>query len=107
MELRSVISGIEGLKARGNLDIEIETIETDSRKVIKNAMFVAIVGFETDGHKYIKQAIDNGASAIMIQEGAEINKSDITDDVTVIMAPDTRIATSKMACNFYRSYMPF
>ena len=103
MELRAVISGIDGLKARGNLDIEIEAIESDSRKITKNAMFVAIVGFETDGHKYIKQAIENGASAIMIQEGAKLNKSDITDDVTVIMAPDTRVATSKMACNFYKN----
>ena len=65
MELKSIISGIEGLKARGNLDLDIQAIESDSRKVSKNTMFIAISGFATDGHKYIKQAIENGASAIM------------------------------------------
>ena len=60
MELKSIISGIEGLKARGNLDLDIQAIESDSRKVSKNTMFIAISGFATDGHKYIKQAIENG-----------------------------------------------
>lgn len=103
MDLKSVISGIEGLKAKGDLDIEIKSIESDSRKISKDGMFVAIKGFETDGHKYIKQAIENGATAIMIQEGTKINKEDINDDTTIIMAPDTRIAAAKMACNFYKN----
>ena len=103
MELKSIISGIEGLKARGNLDLDIQAIESDSRKVSKNTMFIAIIGFATDGHKYIKQAIENGASAIMVQEGAKISKEDVTDDVTIIMAPDTRIAAAKVACNFYKN----
>lgn len=101
MELKSVISGIEGIKARGNLDIDIKDIESDSRKVKPNSMFVAIVGFDTDGHKYIKQAIDNGAIVVVIQEGAKIAKADITDDVTILMVPDTRIALAKIANNFY------
>ena len=103
MDLKSVIAGIEGLKAKGDLDIEIKSIESDSRKISKDGMFVAIKGFETDGHKYIKQAVENGATAIMIQEGTKINKEDITDDTTIIMAPDTRIAAAKMACNFYKN----
>ena len=103
MDLKSVITGIEGLKAKGDLDIEIKSIESDSRKISKDGMFVAIKGFETDGHKYIKQAVENGATAIMIQEGTKINKEDITDDTTIIMAPDTRIAAAKMACNFYKN----
>ena len=103
MDLKSVIAGIEGLKAKGDLDIEIKSIESDSRKISKDGMFVAIKGFETDGHKYIKQAVENGATAIMIQEGTKINKEDITDDTTIIIAPDTRIAAAKMACNFYKN----
>lgn len=103
MELKAIISGIEGLKARGNLNVDIQSIETDSRNVKSNSMFIAIVGFETDGHKYIKQAIDNGATVIVIQEGAYINKEDFIDNVTIIMAPDTRIVAAKAACNFYQN----
>ena len=66
-------------------------------------MFIAIKGFDTDGHKYIKDAVENGAKVIVIQEGETIKKSDIKDDTIVISAPDTRIATSKIACNFYNN----
>ncbi len=103
MELKSVISGIEGLKAKGDLSIDIQGVESDSRKITKNCLFIAIVGFETDGHKYIKQAIENGATAVMIEEGSKIKKEDVTDDVTIIMAPDTRMAAAKVACNFYKN----
>lgn len=103
MKLKTVISGIEGLKVQGNLDIDIKNIETDSRKVTADSIFVAIVGFETDGHKYIKQAIENGATAIMFQEGANIKREDFTNNVTIVMAPDTRVAIAKMACNFFEN----
>ena len=59
MELKAIISGIEGLKAKGNLDINIESIECDSRKVEQGGMFIAIRGFEADGHEHIKKAIEN------------------------------------------------
>lgn len=103
MELRAIISGIEGLKAKGNLDINIESVEYDSRKVEEGGMFIAIKGFSTDGHEYIKKAIENGAKVIMVQEDAKLNKQDFTDDITIIVAPNTRIALAKIACNFYKN----
>jgi UDP-N-acetylmuramyl tripeptide synthase len=101
MYLKAVLNEIEGLKAKGNLDIDITGISHDSRKIEQGSMFIAIKGFETDGHKYIKEAIKNGAQVIMIEEGTSLKKSDLQDDTTVIMAPDTRIALAKIACNFY------
>ena len=101
MELKTILNGIEGLKAKGDLNINIENISQDSRKIVPGGMFVAIKGFEVDGHDYIKSAIDNGAKVIMINEGATLKKSDINADTTIIMAPDTRKALAKIACNFY------
>ena len=103
MELKAIISGIEGLKAKGNLDINIESIECDSRKVEQGGMFIAIRGFEADGHEHIKKAIENGAKVIMVQEDAKLNKQDFTDETTIIVAPNTRIALAKVACNFYKN----
>ena len=103
MKLKAVLNGIEGLKAKGDLEIDIKSIAHDSRKVEDGDMFVAIKGFETDGHKYIKSAIENGAKVIVIEEGASIKKSDITDDVTIVMAPNTRVALAKLSCNFYNN----
>ena len=39
MELRAVISGIEGLKAKGTLDLDITSVESDSRKITKNSIY--------------------------------------------------------------------
>ena len=103
MKLKTVLNGIEGLKAKGDLEIDIKSIAHDSRKVKEGDMFVAIKGFETDGHKYIKNAIENGAKVIVIEEGATLKKNDITDDVTIVMAPNTRIALAKFSCNFYNN----
>ena len=101
MELKAILSGIEGLKVRGSVDINIENVENDSRKIKPNGMFVAIKGFDQDGHKFIRQAIDNGAKAIVIEEGTKLKRTDIEEDTVVVMAPDTRVANAKIACNFY------
>ena len=74
MKLKQILNGLEGLKVRGNLEVDIENVENDSRKIKENGMFVAIKGFDVDGHEFIKQAIDNGAKAIVIEEGTKLKK---------------------------------
>ena len=102
MELKKVLAGIEGLKAKGNLDIDITQISNDSRDIKEGAMFIAIKGFDVDGHKYIEKALENGAKAILIEE-AEVKNvvNKIPENVTIIVAKDTRKATAICACNFY------
>ena len=101
MVLKEVLSGIDGLKAKGNLEFDVKGIAHDSRKVEDGYMFIAIKGFQTDGHIYVKQAIKNGAKAIVIEDLSKIEKSDIKDDITLIVAPDTRIAMAKCSANYY------
>ena len=101
MELRTILSGIEGIKAKADLSINIDMIECDSRKIKEKGMFVAIKGFDVDGSLYIKQAIENGAIAIVIEEGTKLQKSDINEDTNIIMVPNSRLALAKIACNFY------
>ena len=103
MNLKAVLNGIDGLKAKGNLEMDITGIAHDSRKVKEGYAFVAIKGYETDGHKYIKQAIENGAKVIVIEDTTAIKKTDISDDITLVVAKDTREALSIMACNFYNN----
>lgn len=103
MKLKQILNGLEGLKVRGNLEVDIENVENDSRKIKENGMFVAIKGFDVDGHEFIKQAIDNGAKAIVIEEGTKLKKTDVREDTVIVMTPNTRIANAKIACNFYRN----
>ena len=64
MELKKILVGIEGIKAKGSLDIKISNLDSDSRKIKENGLFVAIKGFDVDGNDYIKSAIENGAVAV-------------------------------------------
>jgi len=103
MELKKILSGLEGLKAKGNLDLDIKSLESDSRKIGKNSMFVAIKGFDTDGHEYISDAIEKGAVAVMVEAGTDVKKLKIPEEITVIVAPNTRYSLAIAASNFYKN----
>ena len=105
MELKSILSGLEGLKAKGNLDISISKIESNSSKVQKDDMFIAIDGFEQDGHQFIQEAIQNRAKVIMAQEDKTTKEmvASIPKEVTFILAPNTRHAIAICACNYYQN----
>ena len=102
MELKRILTGIEGLKAKGNLDIDVPNITIDSRAVGQGDMFIAIKGFEVDGHRYIPIAIEKGAKVIVVNED-RVNDviSIIPPNVTLVATPNTRIAEAICACNFY------
>ncbi|MBR2587679.1 MAG: UDP-N-acetylmuramoyl-L-alanyl-D-glutamate--2,6-diaminopimelate ligase [Bacilli bacterium] len=100
MELKNILVGLEGLKVKGDLNIDISNIESDSRKIKKNGLFVAIKGFDADGHEYIKEAIKKGAVAVIASADADRKLlKEIMNDVTLILAPDTRLALAICACN--------
>ena len=104
MILREILVGLEGLKVKGSLDIEITQIEKDSRNIKENGMFIAIKGFDADGHEYIKKAIEQGAKAIMLQQDCDLKIiKEIPEDVTIIVAHDTRYALAICSCNFYNN----
>ncbi len=102
MELKKILMGVEGLKGKGNLDIDIPNITSDSREVKKGDLFVAIQGFDVDGHNYIEQAIQAGAQAILVN-ASKVKEiaSKVPENVTLLAIPDTRIALAKCACNYY------
>jgi len=103
MELKAVLNGIEGLKAKGNLNVDITGVTRDSRDVQAGTLFVAIKGFEIDGHIYIKEAVKKGAAAVMVEATASIKKSDVKENTVIVVAPDTRVALPKAVCNFYKN----
>jgi len=80
------------LEVSGNLEAEVKEIKYDSRKVGKGDIFVALVNGESDGHKFVYDAILRGATGVIIQEDI-----DIPPDVLVIKAKDTKIAFAKLS----------
>lgn len=83
---------------RNEKDIEITGVQYDSRKVEAGHLFICIKGFTVDGHDFIKQAIDKGAVALLVEE-----EVDVPDQITTIQVPDTRRAMAMIADTFYQS----
>ena len=75
MELKKILIGLDNLKAKGNLDIDIKNIECDSRKVAKDTLFVAITGYDVDGHDFIEQAFEMGAVCCFAQKDTPVKKN--------------------------------
>ena len=101
MKLNKLLLGLDNLKAKGSLEVEIKGIESNSKNVKDGYMFIAIKGFSVDGHDYINNAIEAGAKVVMVQEGCDLKKIKLPADVTLIMAKDTRQALAICSCNFY------
>ena len=103
MKLKNILQGLENLKLKGDLDLEIEGIESNSKNVKPGFLFIAIKGFSVDGHKYINNAIENGARCVMLEEGCDLKELNIPKDVAVVMAKDTREALAVSSANFYKN----
>ena len=95
MKLNQIIDGLEVIKTSGNIEINIENVAFDSRKVTPNTLFICIKGFKVDGHDFIQKAIDMGAVAFLVEEDISI------DGYTFIKVEDTRASMAKVADNFY------
>lgn len=97
MILSELTKGIEAIKKIGSSEIDISGISIDSNKIEKGYLFVALRGENTDGHKYLGPAINNGAAAVLVERTPEI----IPEGAAVIEVPDTREALSGVSANFY------
>ncbi len=103
MKLKEILIGLEGLKCKGSLEKEVSLLTSDSREVKEGAMFVAIKGFDTNGHSYIASAIEKGAKVIMVEDINPLKEIALPEDVTIIVAPDTRKALAISSCNYYHN----
>ena len=73
----------------------VTSVSIDSRNVAKKSLFVAIKGDRFDGHDFLRDAINNGASAVVINNRKYKNFDDI--DIPVITVKDTTIALGNIA----------
>ena len=88
----------------GTTHIAIESISVDSRTVKPMGLFVAINGSLVDGHSYIEQAIENGATTIICEEIPETLKGvNQREDITVIKVKSSSSALGHIASAFYNN----
>lgn len=77
--------------------IDVESIMCDSRQVSEKAIFFCIKGIMHDGHRFVKDAIKNGAICVVHSEDFK----DYDESVTYIKVSDTVEALNMIAAKFY------
>lgn len=97
MILSDILNGVDVLDILGNKEIEISEIVFDSRKAVKNSLYIAMKGVAIDGHQFIASAVENGAKTIVCENYPE----QITEAVTYIKVRDTSSILGLLASNFY------
>lgn len=98
MILSKLLNGLEYTLIKGELGLEVSSIEYDSRKVKAGDLFVCIEGYKTDGHKYIESAINNGAIAVICSKDIDINL-----DCTIVKVSDSRKVLAVVSSQFYEN----
>jgi len=79
----------------GTLDREVESIAYDSRRVQNHTLFVAIRGEKSDGHQFVDQAIEQGASVIVAEREIASPRA------TCLVVDGSRLALADLSAAFY------
>ncbi|PIF05493.1 MAG: UDP-N-acetylmuramoyl-L-alanyl-D-glutamate--2,6-diaminopimelate ligase [Draconibacterium sp.] len=97
MKLRILLQHIDTIQIIGSSDLEIRSIDSNSRKIEPEAMFVARKGELSDGHLFITNAIEKGAVAIVCQTLPE----NLHQGVTYILVNNSDVQLGRLAAAFY------
>ncbi|MBQ1606667.1 MAG: UDP-N-acetylmuramoyl-L-alanyl-D-glutamate--2,6-diaminopimelate ligase, partial [Bacteroidales bacterium] len=96
-DLHTILSHIATIQVVGDVNKSITAIDTDSRKIGENMVFVAVRGVAVDGHKFIVSAEKQGASVVVCEELPE----NINSAVTYVRVENSVIACGEMLRAFY------
>ena len=94
MKLQALLQGLEILQLHADDQMEITGVQYDSRQVTAGDLFVAVSGFQTDGHKYIEKAAQSGAVCTVCEREPET-------DIPYVLVPDARAALAALGANWY------
>jgi UDP-N-acetylmuramoyl-L-alanyl-D-glutamate--2,6-diaminopimelate ligase len=95
MQLKTLATAIPVRQVIGPLDRPVESIAYDSRRVQRNGLFVALRGEKSDGHEFIGQALEKGATAIVAEREEKHSRA------TCLVVDNTRTALADLAATFY------
>lgn len=99
ISVKEIIEATSGELIEGSLDTEIRRVETDSRKIKKDSLFVAIKGKNVDGHDYLEKAVKKGANCLLVSKIPEKETN-----VSVVLVKDTELAVANLAKAYIQSF---
>ncbi|HMH31421.1 MAG TPA: UDP-N-acetylmuramoyl-L-alanyl-D-glutamate--2,6-diaminopimelate ligase, partial [Puia sp.] len=97
MLLQDILYKVNLRLVKGSLDIEVNNIQSDSRKAGKGSLFVAVKGVHIDGHQFIG-AVEQKAVAAVV---CEVLPEQTLESITYIQVENSAAAAGYIAHNFY------
>jgi UDP-N-acetylmuramoyl-L-alanyl-D-glutamate--2,6-diaminopimelate ligase len=95
MRLAELVEGLPGARIVGDGSVGVEELVFDSRRVEPGALFFCVVGEKVDGHLFGVRAVEDGASALVVER-------ELTEvAVPQVVVPDSRAAMAPLAARFY------
>ncbi len=96
MYLEQLLENMDYECIQGELNIPVTELVYDSRKVVKDSIFVCISGAVSDGHNYAKDVVEKGATTIIVEKEVEV-----PGHVTVIKVKDSRLALACLSAAYF------
>ena len=97
MNLAELLTKIAIQEKSGPQNPKVSEIVFDSRKVVENAVYVALKGTVSDGHSFIDSAVEKGASVII----CEVLPENLNEKITYLKVEDSSKTLAQIASNFY------
>ena len=97
MKLEQYLSELRPIAVIGNIEQEVSDIASDSRKATDGALFVAVRGTLTDGHRYIPQAYTQGCRAFVVEDLPD----EKPEGCCFVQVSDTAEALASLASAYY------
>lgn len=94
MKLDQLLEGVALTRCAVPGDVQITSVSYDTRTLSPGALFVALPGYKTDGHKFIAQALKKGAAAVLCRTAPE-------EDGPWLICPDPRAALAAVSANWF------
>lgn len=95
MVLKDLLKDMDIISLTGDAKADISGVTFNSREAGPGNLFVAIDGINVDGHCFIDDAVNRGATAVLVEKRVEVKGA------SVIQVPDTKAALATAAANFY------
>jgi UDP-N-acetylmuramoyl-L-alanyl-D-glutamate--2,6-diaminopimelate ligase len=96
MQFKTLAAAISPRQIIGPVDRVVESIAYDSRRVQRNGLFVALRGEKADGHQFIEQAVEKGATVIVTEHEVQSPRA------TCLVVENTRAALADLGATFYQ-----
>jgi UDP-N-acetylmuramoyl-L-alanyl-D-glutamate--2,6-diaminopimelate ligase len=95
--LKDILYKVSLISTTGDMELRIQNIVFDSRKVVERSVFVAVPGTQVDGHDFIETAVEKGATVIVCETLPE----QLKEGITYVQVVSSSKAMGIMAANYF------